>query len=285
MLGITGQAFAAPQKSVKVEASTIKNLDYAGTKLNNINSNEKVSFSNVLITKDQVELTGIVGNNGKSFKLIGQIKKSENGNKSLLVGSLNDSFNNYDVIFFGIDAAADTSLTLNKNKFKSGEVVLKLYLLEKGTRNLTVIETTNLNSHYNASFLLTNQNSLSIVDHEDQFWYAKLLQATEVPRFTPNTITSGNSDKYYDVSYTIIGGTIYEEMAIRHYIEGPTTLDASGGLFTTKMYVLSQKTWSYDFTGMDSSSTNFKAGYFTDTRVDAWTEPGDVLRQMQWDGS
>ncbi|MFE4573039.1 hypothetical protein [Paenibacillus chitinolyticus] len=270
--------------SIELEASTVYNLDSKGAKLSQLDANSKAVFKNVEITTSKLLLSGNLVN-GKLFDLQGTIKKSENSNADLLVGDLKDSLNNFEVIYFGIDRASNSSLTLNKNKFKGGEDVLKLYLLEKGTRNLTIIETTGLNNLFSADLLFSQQDSLDIIDHANQFWYAKILQGTDIPSFEPQGVVSGKSDRPYNISYSVGGGNIYEEMVIRHYIEGPTSLDTSGGTFTTKMYVLSQRTWSYDYSGLDSNSSNFQVGYFTDTRVDSWTDPGDAIRQIQWDGS
>jgi hypothetical protein len=218
--------------------------------------------------------------------LIGELKKPDNGSHDFVMGELTDQSGNYDVMYFGLDKNAPANPTFDHSVPK-GTNLLKVYLMEKGTRNFSVIETTVLNDIIDYNSVYSNIENLNVVDHKVQAWYASVLEEAPIPtvaRPAPLIIVSGQSDRTYTVSYPLgIGGTIYEEIVVRHYIEGPTSI-SNDGTFTTKMYILSERTYSYDYPSANSSNTNFTIGYHSPTTIGVATDKGDALRSNIWGG-
>ncbi|MNP09027.1 hypothetical protein D3C76_1011170 [compost metagenome] len=164
---------------------------------------------------------------------------------------------------------------------------MKLYLLEKGTRNFTVIESTIDNSIFDLSKQFNNLSELNQGEYTDIFWFSKILSpihSSESSPISARSITSGVSDKTYSLSYTTGVGIVNEEMVVRTYVEGPTSI-SSDGVFSTKIYPLSTRTYSTQAPGVNSNTSNFEIGVSQDTILEAYTDPGDVFRYQQWDGS
>ncbi len=137
--------------------------------------------------------------------------------------------------------------------------------------------------------LFSNISELPQADHQDVFWYSKILSPTSMTEsggtgITPLSLTSGKSDRTYTVSYVVAGSTIYEEMIVRSYIEGPTSI-STDGTFTAKLYPLSERTYSSTLPSVNSNDSNWTIGVMHETSLEAYTDPGDVLRSIQWDGS
>ncbi|WP_144026024.1 MULTISPECIES: hypothetical protein [Paenibacillus] len=249
--------------------------------------NSEVVLSNIQLSQTNVSVVGDVYSNGvtkSSFNLTGKLTRSEYPGK--LVGDLIDTDNNYEVIYLGIEKRPEENIGFFDDS--NGKTTLKIYLLEKGTKNLTVYEDSDITQRIDVEALFNDSKNYELAKHENEFWYGKVFKPASAKTstgFSTLALASGHSDVTHTLSYNIGGLIIYEDITLRAYIEGPTALDNSGGTFTTKFYVLSESTHSTDYPSANSSQTNFTIGSATPTKIEAYTEPGDYFRYVQWDGS
>lgn len=271
----------------QIQGYTILALDETGKKLEDKAYYEKttISISDFNIIGDSISLKGKVSN--KTFNISGNLKRADYTDTLIVGNNIQDMDENFDVIFFGIDKAPKENITINSDIFKEDQTILKLYLLEKGTRNFTILESSEAVSFIDAIQTFDAINSLNIGAYTDIFWYSKVLKPVNTQESSPITIqalTSGHSDKTYSLSYTTGVGIINEEITVRTYVEGPTSI-TSDGVFSTKIYPLSTRTYSTQVPGVNSNTSNFKIGVSENTVLEAYTDPGDVFRYQQWDGS
>lgn len=273
-----------------LEGTTIFDLDEYGKQLEDVSAGRKteINIDDYFISDSSVKLHGTVltTKDEKTFNLEGTLKKADYTD-TLIVGNLVDTSGNYDVIFFGIDSAPNSNITLNYGQYNDNDILLKLYLLEKGTRDFTVIESAIDNSVLDLSEQFNNVSELNQGEYTDIFWFSKILAPIKSYESNPIAtfaLSSGVSDKTYSLSYSIGVGSVNEEIVVRTYVEGPTSISGDG-LFTTKIYPLSTRTYSTQVPNVNSNTSNFEIGVSQDTVLEAYTDPGDVFRYQQWDGS
>ncbi|MBP1906761.1 hypothetical protein J2Z32_003425 [Paenibacillus turicensis] len=280
---------------VVLDGNIINNLDKQGEKLNEIKDSNSVKLvvQNYDFVGNSISIDGYVSqelvNEKKPFKLAGELKKADYTD-TLIVGNVVDQLDNYDVIFFGIDKAPNQNISLNPDKFSDNDTVLKIYLMEKGTRNFIVSETLTLEKFVNLFEIINNSNNLQIGAYSDVFWFGKVLEPVKVdeveqqPLQLQASVTSGVSDKKYTINYQAGIASINEEIVVRSYIEGPLVLGSSGD-FTAKLYILSQRTYSTTNPSVNSNTSNFEVGVMTPTSLQVYTDVGDAIRSVQWDGT
>lgn len=282
-----GSSFAS-EKTIEIEGKTYLDLDISGEKIKNddyVTSHLQINDSTI---DSNLSVTGAVyDSNSKptSFNLKGSLTKAEYPGK--LIGQLEDQMGNYTVIYFGIEKKSNDSITFLENS-NNNNPAIKLYLLNNTTRDFSIFETSDLSSfNINMNDLFDQSDNIPLTEHIDEFWYSKILKPASFKTTEPivsKSVVSGKSDITHTVSYNIGGFIIYEDITMRALIEGPTALDNSGGTFTTKFYILSQKTRSTDYPSANSLKTNFKIGAMAPTQIEAYTQPGDYFRFIQWDG-
>ncbi|SDX54610.1 hypothetical protein [Paenibacillus sp. CF384] len=264
--------------------TTVLNLNPRGDNYNDVTLQEKTGLivQDADVTSSTIELKGYLSNTNKPIDIYATLKKPDYTNE-MVVGDAEDKAGNYEVVFLGIDKKPQSSLTFN-HSFNASDEVLKVYLMEKDTRNFTIIETTDFKDIINENTVFQNVNSLPEADHEDVFWYSKILAPEMVNSIQPRSIVTGHSDKTYTVSYAAAGQTIYEEMVIRSYVEGPQSI-INSGTFNTKLYVLSERTYCPTLPSMNSNNSDWELGYYAPTVFETHTDPGDAVRTIQWDSS
>lgn len=270
------------------------------------NHSDYFDFSDVKLSNDRLNLKGYVNN--KEFNLTGTLYASENSS-DLIVGNLLDTTNNYEVLYFGLSTNPSETLIVNsetKDILKKNGYAGFLYLRDIQSNDMKFIEfnPTKIISKNNFKSMLSN---LRVCNHEDQFWYAKILEPIEVkavdlplvenialsePRteglieyrglITPMAATY--QDTVYTYSYNVSGAYVDESIKVRHYIDGPSTL-YSQGTFVAKLMIVEEKTVSSNVPSMNSSNSNMKIGAYGDSRVDVATSPGDYLQQVIWGGT
>ncbi|UFJ38883.1 hypothetical protein LOK74_12385 [Brevibacillus humidisoli] len=280
-------------------ARTYYNLDDKGQDLSAGNHQEsKISFSEMSVSKSDVQLTGEIAYSNDErvpFSLSGTLGKAEKTD-DLIIGDLVDNSGNFEVIHFGLDRSPDKSIVIDQKK-RGNKPILKLYLLKQGTRDLTVLEV-DVPKSIKYKELFDNVKSFKQAEYSDQFWYHKIFKPTEAKELGANearlvseeddvviaSLQNDSETRYYQYSYNISGCSIYEDFYVKHYLEGPKEITTSDE-FTSKMYVTHEETWSLDCDSMNSDETGMHIGYYDPTIIQAYTEPGDVLRYIQWDGT
>lgn len=318
MLTLTPKSFALANEnfSIRLNADTFMDLDLEGNKMGQKqSSNSTVLINRLDFNSPNIVIDGVVtykNNTEKPFSLSGKIKRSQNSSKTV-IGSLNDTLGNFEVIYFAIDKEPDGKPIYNKEKLSkiknNKKTVLKLYLLEKGTRNFTVLEVFNP-KFINEDDFFNDFANLETAEYQEDCWYTKILKPIKaekalLDKLPSKKIALDELDKnislqsgdisitalhnnytygYYQFVLNVFGGYIYQDFIVKFYVEGPTELDASGGVFTTKMYVYDEETWSYDYPQENYDDTLTSIGTYDDTKIDAYTDPGDVFRYVLWDG-
>ncbi|MCF7758357.1 hypothetical protein KQ941_28360 [Paenibacillus xylanexedens] len=291
---LSGSVFASEESSkdsINVPSHTVYNLDEKGEKLSNLSTFVSSDIDIYSIENDVTNSISLSGNvqtaNGeKDFQITGELKKA-GYTDSLIVGDLTDSTNNFEVVYFGIDKKPNSNLALLQDTFANDDNVVKLYLFEKDTRTFTFLETDQLDNKLNTVEIFNNSNSLNEAEHEDMFWYTKILEPVQEKvqdGITTFALASGKSDKTYTAVYNAGIAKITEKMTVRGYVEGPTALSGSSGDFTTKLYPLSVSTTS-DVGSVNSKTSGWKIGVYQDTTLEIYTAPGDVIRSVMWDSS
>ncbi|AZK45160.1 hypothetical protein [Paenibacillus lentus] len=232
MMGTLVHANVGSASQLTLQGTTIFDLDEYGKQLEDVSagSQTEIYIDDYFFSDSSVKLHGTVftAKDEKTFNLEGTLKKADYTN-TLIVGNLVDTSGNYDVIFFGIDSAPNSNITLNYGQYSDNDTLLKLYLLEKGTRNFTVVESTIDNSTLNLSEQFNNVSELNQGEYTDIFWFSKILNPIKSSESSPIAkfaVTSGVSDKTYSLSYAIGVGTVNEEMVVRTYVEGPTSISS-----------------------------------------------------------
>ena len=298
---------------VQIISNTFNNLDPEGYNLTKENVEEsKTSLYSVDIENYFVNITGSIEfsvGNKKPFNLNGQLKSSES-TENLLVGSLNDKNDNFEVVYFGISAKPSEMALLNKEikqNIKSTDSILSIYLREKNTRNLTVVEVVQP-EFINVKELFKDKSKLEKCEFIDQFWYAKILKPIKIEENdidvsdtlnTSNGIGSDSisnniqspvvalaqaSDTTYTYTYNVAGASVVESFKVRHYVDGPIDMYSQGS-FVAKLNVIEEKTTCAAIPSMNSNDSNFSIGVYNDTKIDAYTSPGDYFQQVMWDGT
>lgn len=291
---LSGSVFASEESSndsINIPSHTVYNLDEKGEKLgdlsNFISSNIDI-YSIENDVKNSVSLSGNVQttNGEKDFQITGELKKA-GYTDSLIVGDLTDSTNNFEVVYFGIDKKPNSNLALLQDTFANDANVVKLYLFEKDTKTFTFLETDQLDNKLNTVEIFNNSDSFNEAEHEDMFWYTKILEPVQEKvqdGITTFALASGKSDRTYTAVYNAGIAKITEKMTVRGYVEGPTVLSGSSGQFTTKLYPLSVSTTS-NVGSVNSSTSGWKIGVYQGTTLEVYTAPGDVIRSAMWDSS
>jgi len=254
------------------------------------------------VKESQVNLIGKVTYTDENipFNLEGELAKGRKSD-SLLVGQLKDKNGNFSVIHFSIDNAHDGTITLDKKKLKQAKndsgLVLKLYLLKKGTRDFTVLE--QVAPSFIDKSIFKNAKELKTTDHREQFWYSKIIKPEIEITEEADTTASKNGDisilasqstgitTSHRFTYNIAGDIWEENFRTRRTIEGPETITDSGE-FIVKFYVLDEETTYEDPYGEEyyvDDETSSKIGNMDDTIVQAWVESDEAIQTVEWDGS
>ena len=285
--------YASSHAPSVVSAQTYHDVDSVGTNMNSSDAdNTAVSFENVILTSTATQIKGMVSDKNTStpFSLSGSLAKAEN-DKEIIVGHLSDDLGNFDVIHFSLDRTGSKSLMFNRSVTKGkGDTVLKLYLLQKNTRNLTVVELLNP-SFLSADGLFLQRESLQSAERSDQFWYTKILKPistnvldapmsdVNIASYMPYYVT-----KSYAISYNLMGDTITETFNVKHYVSAPGSIASDGASFYIKMNVESEYTDSY-YDGRISNDTSTKIGAYQATTLDTYCATGDAMNSISWDGA
>lgn len=265
------------EKPLSIEVITYFNLDEQGEELkpekNNVRSNNTVvEFKNINLNHNQILCIGDVVNNKKiEFELQGELKKTYNGKKDILIGEVSDLSGNFDVIFFGIDRNPKENVTLNKEilQREDSSEIIKIYLREKDTRNLTIIETGNLFDVEVTEQLFKGIEKLNTIDFEDQNWYIKILKPTDkihneiVDVCRANEISSRNGeiisqyDEKFITKYNVGGHDVFEEMKVHFELTGDKYNDGGTTKYKSLMEIIEEKTTSPTTDMFDGNDTNF----------------------------
>lgn len=291
--------------STEVEGKTYLDLDPKGKDLNEDNYEETtVSIEKMEVKRSKITIEGALSYDDEesTFSLSGELKSGNKSNR-ILVGNLEDKNDNFDVIHFSIDSENDRTITLDKKKGekvkKNNEVLLKLYLMKKGTRDFTVIEVENPKFIDSKLFKVTDK--LESAEHRDQYWYSKILEPEieiieeeDTPKnisadgeFSTMALQSHGITTVHKFRYEVAGDTWTEKFNTRRTIEGPDRISSSGE-FVVKFYVTEEETSYEDRYGdvyIVDDETSTAIGRFGDTIVQGWVESDEVIQTVEWDGS
>lgn len=143
-------------------------------------SNSKVHLDNITINNSIIQINGsalIGSSNELPFTLKGEIKKIDTS-ESIIVASLTDRNNNFDIIHFSIDNGSSKLITVTGKKYQ--ETTLNMYLQKKNTRDIIFIETPLPEEFLNKDELFNFVNQLNLYEAKDLFWYTQLFTPTNI---------------------------------------------------------------------------------------------------------
>jgi hypothetical protein len=236
----------------------------------------KIHLSGVLFAKKAID-----------FNISGTLAKSEKNN-NLVVIEAKDESNNFDVVFMGIDKNPKDSITLNPNVKNTNSTVLKLYLLEKKTRNFTAIESASCLDQPIVDKIFKNLSILRVAEHKNEFWYGKILKPISAEEIKYPQSRSAERDKiskkqYFRCTYSVGGGKIYEDFVVKYTVSGPSKLIGES-TFLTKLSVYNEETWSNDIPSVKSDDTCTSIGVNSSIDVIGSTEEdGHYIEKIEWD--
>lgn len=274
-------------------ANTVFNLDPEGK---NITKEKEIYPSHIKIldtniTENSIEFKGsvITEEDETPFDIYGELFKSKKSNNKI-VGKLQDKTGNFNVVHFSIDSDPKKTFFIGKKINPNKGNVVKLYLLKNENRNFTYLELANpyflKDSPFENAF---NVNNLDVVDHIEEFWYAKILKPTKIEVNEENinnneasilAMKSNEYQKTYTYTYNVIGADVIEKMIVGHYYATPDTITNQGRWYA-KIRVVSEETTS-DYPGFDDTDTNFKIGVYSDSYIRAYTDSGDAIDLAGW---
>lgn len=277
----------------RLDAVTVKDLDSEGRDLNPKNSRDdktkyissKIVDTKINVNNNQITFEGNLKKNEEiPFNLQGELKKPHNHKRDIIIGDLVDATGNFEVIFFAIDRNPEQNVTANfkniLNKRQDNEDILKIYLREKETRNLTVVEVINPIGTQQTDMLFENIEGLSVADFHDQNWYIKMLkpikkyksespvEATEMRTLT-SVETADSAIKNYTVIYEAVGVEVTEFMKVYFELAGLDVFNGESN-YTTVIKIQDQSTFSTPYTDYyNSGDTSFHIGKTatTDSKV------------------
>ncbi|KEO83316.1 hypothetical protein [Tumebacillus flagellatus] len=288
-LVVPQSTFASATKNEHtIKTSTYYNVDEQGTNMVKGNSqNSKVTFQEVTVSQSSTNIIGSVeGKTRLPFQLTGTLTQAEDG-KNMIVGHLKDEGGNFEVLHFSLDRSNSKDLMFDKNVSKKDETVLRLYLLEKNTRNVTVVELVNPD-FLSVDDAFKNLSNFPLTDHSDEFWYGKLLkpvktESVDLSNTGPQIYKSDKVMKDYVNSYNVAGSYIYEHFIVNHNISAPGSIGSDGQTFTAQMYVYDEYTLNSSGSKI-SSDTYTKIGAYSSSKLDTYLDLGDAYLNMFWDG-
>jgi len=285
------QSVSATKSAIPDKSSVVYNLDNTGEKLKDFANFEPIDLdiNDINVSYNQINLSGEIIDEelkSQSFELEGELKKTEHSDK-LVVGNLNDRTGNYEVIYFAIDNDTNNNISLIPDQYDDNETVVKLYLLEKDSKTLYIVENNELGHNFDNQSILANTANFVQAEHTDIFWPSKIFQPANSydtnSSIAPFAMTSGKSDVTHTLVYNAGVVTVTEKMTVRTYVEGDTVLKGSG-TFNTKLYPLSVSTTVSSGT-TNSSTSSWKIGVLRDTQLQAYTDPGDYISSSLWDAA
>lgn len=296
---------ALVSESINLVGKTYLDLDAKGKDLEKDNYEETtISVKDFTVKDKLIRLKGEVTYNDKSipFDFEGELLKGRKSD-NVLIGKLEDRDENFDVIHFSIDNEHENTISLDKTKVKTAQkdsdVLLKLYLLKKGTRDFTVIE--ELDPTFIDRDIFKDAKKLEKADHIEQFWYSKIIKpeieiVDEIDDsyeestdgdFSTMALQSRGITTRHKFTYNIAGDEWTEIFRTKRTIEGPETIRDSAE-FVVRFFVTEEETTYEDRYGNEhfvDDETSTKIGRFGDTIVQGWVESDEVIQTVEWDGS
>jgi len=279
--------FAGKQQSDLVKSVLIKDLTRDSQSLKNegIDGQKNVEKKVKVVTQmdgDKINITGYVPSLKKEFNITGE-PRSIAGNGTVIPFEAHESTGNFEVVYIAYEKnAQDSALyhNVSKNKIKA-ETVLKAYIKDLSNNHMLMVEV------FNPS-VLDESNLFSRLDTFEentnlQFWYAKMfkgiLEDVQEPMLRSFNATDANSGTYR-YTFNHLGGNFYHNMTLSRYIQNPTVMTSQAD-FYTRLEVVKEWTYSYDFPNEDNNESCFQ---LDDVRIDITIDEGDALSAFEIDG-
>lgn len=295
VLGLLTIAYAQPENSKKtfVKSYTYMNIDTKGAKLskkNAIESKTKIKFD--FLDKNKIILQGKIkyaDNTEDKFNIEGEIKKSED-NKNIIFGNLVDKSNTFEIIDFRLDNDFKKSFLYSVDDYKNIEKsnikkAIRLYLLNKKTRNFTMIEI--INPKYTKSQKeFINRLETGKMDLKTKFWYSKLVKPTTgIKEKKINEVKvlgtyPGYSSRLHYYTYQFLGAYISEFIEVGYYYDYPTTTVGYGDVITT-LRVEDKYTSCASYPEFsDPDDSPLVIGLGRDSVIQLQTDEGEYVRDL-----
>ncbi|KGG80426.1 hypothetical protein Y919_06310 [Caloranaerobacter azorensis H53214] len=276
-----------------VKSYTYMNIDAKGTKLskkNAVESETKIKFD--FLNKDQIILQGKIkypDNTEDKFNIEGKIKKSKD-NENIIFGDLVDKSNTFEIIDFRIDNDFKNSFLYSVDDYKNIEKsnikkVIRLYLLNKKTRNFTMIEI--LNPNYTESQReFIDKLDIGKMDLKTKFWYSKLVKhTTGIKESKINEIkVAGIYPKYSSElhyhTYDFLGAHISEFIEVGYYYNYPAKTVGHGNVVTILKIEKKYTSCANYPEFSDPNNSSLVIGLGRDSIIQLQTDEGEYIRDL-----
>lgn len=235
---------------------------------------ETPNVSSITIQGSNVSVSGYVNESdiNTAFNLVGTAYKTFDNN---IVCNAADTTGNYDVLFLCLEKGQENNdyiLYRNAEIGVKGDYGLKVYLMKKGTRDISIIEDTNVE-------IPNVQNVLSFLEETD---YSNLNWFTSCFEPIPN-IEQYDTREYLFVDNEIYYfGSVQVMLGLKLYLTNDTPRVVGQATFTSK---LTHSYYAYS-TNPAYNQPARAAGYFRveNIKVDATVGQGYYIQYALWDG-
>ena len=261
-------------------AKTNYNTSIYGTDLEENMVEEKPIITSFSIDNNIISVSGAVDStdNTTHFCLEGQAYKTFDNN---IVCNVTDTTNTYDVIFLCLEKKQEYNDYLLYRNSESdvtnlmGNYGLKIYLMKKGTRNISIIEDLSIDIS-NVDNILA---SLYETDYSNLNWFTNCFEP--VPEAIPYNVTTREYQFIDSVTYYF--GTVAVKLGIILEATNDTPTISNQASFTSK---LEHSYYVYS----DNPSYNQPAraeGYFRveNLNIETGIGQGYYIQQVHWNGA
>lgn len=245
-------------------------------------------LNKIQIVDNEITVNGCVDaeNKNTDFNLIGTVYKTNDGN---IVCDAYDSTNKYDVIFLCLERTQehndyvlyrDTPELLSET---IGDYGLKIYLMKKGTRDISILEDVNVTID-NQNQLLTN---IEQTEYSNLNWFTKCFEPinddnndvpTPISAITQTTYTYCDSELYWFGSTTVELGVVLTATN-----NTPNVGSTGSTLFTSNLnhdYFVYSTNPSYNQPARASGHFRIE-----NIRAEGTIGQGYYLQQIAWNGN
>lgn len=264
--------------SSSLKAKTSLDTSIYGYDLEDNMINEQPIIDSFYITCSLVNVHGFVNNLNldTEFSLVGTVYKTFDNN---LFCEVKDASGNYDVVFTCLEKKQQHNdyvllRNVDESTIYKGDYGLKIYLMKKGTRDISIIEDENIVIDYLDEILLNCDET----EYSNLNWFANCFEPIPENNELPFSTTT-KEYTYWDTD-TYYFGTVWAKMGFKL----SSTLDTPSlpNSFGTKL----EFEWIVDASDPAYNNPYRADGYFKvqNIRAESLIGQGNYLQSIMWNG-
>lgn len=271
----------------KIEGKTSINASIYGDDLEKNMVNEHPSISVFTLNNNNVTVSGFINTDDKdtAFVLSGIAYKTYDNN---IIFDAVDINNKYDVIFLCLEKKQEyNDYILHRDDLsivssKMGDYGIKIYLMEKGTRNISIIEGLNVEIT-NIESALSN---IKETEYSRLNWFENCFEAKKDENSNNNidTLSTHTTEyTYWGDSYYLGSSNVKIQMGIKLVATNDTPSFTNGTFFASKLelkYVIKASDPAYNNPARVEDEYRVK-----NVKVQASVGKGYYMQSVWWNGS